>query len=67
VGLWRWFVDSQFPRSSRRGMEQDDRRRGYNDARAGRPRRGTSSSYKKGYAAGSLPTAVALPARSEDS
>lgn len=66
MGLWRWFVDSQFPRSSRRGMAQDDRRRGYNDARAGRASRGNSAAYKKGYAAGSLPTAVALP-KHEDS
>jgi hypothetical protein len=56
-----WFRDSQ-------SWKQQERYRGFLDARAERPAKNTSRSYERGYAAGSdqLPTAIVLSARRRD-
>jgi hypothetical protein len=53
---YKWFRDSQ-------SWEQRERQRGFRDARTGRPPQSALPSYKSGYDAGSIPTAIALPVK----
>lgn len=56
---YEWFRDSQ-------SWEQLEHQRGFRDAQKGRTPQSTLPSYKRGYAAGSLPAAIALiPKRRE--